>query len=430
MQTTKERDVLRVWPSSAPRINDCAGSAYPLTDKVIIVQPSGAPAREGQAIHALAGQIVRENLSNCPDATGYALDHDVLDKLKDITIKGIYAAQMWQEIRGEFDLETVEVEKYSRWSDEEGGEGPILTLSGYTDVVGLLLDGVSIGIVDWKSGLPDFELVDTEDEDGEEIQSLMEKSGSVHQLKCYAKHALEEHPDRSLVKLHIGWLSERYYITATYTREEIDQWWSTLQYKIRSWDGKTFAPGTPCKWCRNAIGCPGREKYMGVAIKVFDSYPPPTKGRSGLALDDSKRRAIEQRLSKAYAQCSVLESHIKIFKANLKQEVEANGPIPDGEGKAIGLINVTGKTVIDVLNGWPDMVHHLGGSETDLKKLLEISSSTLKKAIKDRTDRGEKQPAVDSLIADLEEVNAVIYKPGYQRFGMVKDPRQQPAIDI
>ena len=429
MTATKEREVLRIWPSSAPRINECAGAAYPLTDKVIVVQPSGEPARVGNAIHALAGQIVRENLSNCPDATGYALDHDVLDKLKDITIKGIYAAQMWQEIRGEFDIETVEVEHYGKWMDEEG-DGPILRLSGYTDVRGLLLDGVSIGIIDWKSGQPDFELVDTEDEDGEDIQVLIEKSGSIHQLKCYAKQALEEFPERTLVRLFIGWLSERYYITATYTREEIDAWWNRLQYKIRAWDGKTFAPGTPCKWCRNAIGCPAREKYMGVAVKAFDSYPPPTAGRSGLAQDDPKRGVIEQRLSNAYAQCSVLEAHIKIFKANLKQEVAANGPIPDGDGKAIGLINVTGKTVVDVEAGYATMVKHLGGNEDELRKLVTISTSTLKKAIKDRTDRGEKQHAVDSLIEDLENENAVIYKPGYQKFAKIKDKRYQPAIDI
>jgi len=424
-----ERKTLRIWPSSAPRINDCAGAAYPLTDKVIIVQPSGEPARVGNAIHALAGQIVRENLSNCPDATGYAVDHDVLDKLKDITIKGIYAAQMWQEIRGEFDLETVEVEHYGRWSDEEG-EGPILTMSGYTDARGLLLDGVSIGIVDWKSGQPDFELVDTEDEGGADLQVLMEKSGSIHQLKCYAKQALEEYPDRSLARLYLGWLSERYYISVTYTREEIDAWWDRLQYKIRTWDGKTFAPGTPCKWCRNAIGCPGREKYMGVAVKAFDSYPPPTAGRHGLAQDDPKRYVIEHRMSKAYAQCSVLEAHIKIFKANLKQEVAANGPIPDGEGKAICLINVTGKTVIDALSGWDTLRDHFDGDESELLKLVTISASTLKQAIKARTDRGEKQNAVDHLIEDLEAEGAVIYKPGYQKLGKINDKRYQPAIDI
>ena len=429
MTATKTRKVLRIWPSSAPRINECAGAAYPLTDKVIVVQPSGEPARVGNAIHALAGQIVRENLSNCPDATGFALDHDVLDKVKDITIKGIYASQMWQELRGEFDIETVEVEHYGKWMDEEG-EGPILRLSGYTDVRGLLLDGVSIGIIDWKSGQPDFELVDTEDEDGEDIQVLVEKSGSIHQLKCYAKQALEEFPDRSLVRLHIGWLAERYYITATYTREEIDAWWDRLQYKIRSWDGKTFAPGTPCKWCRNAIGCPACEKYMGVALKTFGSYSPTTSGRSGLALDDPKRKAIEKYMTNAYDQCSVLEAHIKIFKANLKQEVAANGPIPDGEGKAIGLINVKGKTVIDPLAGWDKMKEHFGGNESELLKVVTISASTLTKAIKDRTDRGEKQHAVDSLIEDLEAESAVIYKPGYQKFAKIKDKRYQPAIDI
>jgi len=429
MTATKEREVLKVWPSSAPRINECAGAAYPLTDKVVVVQPSGKPARVGNAIHALAGQIVRENLSNCPDATGYALDHDVLGNLKDITIKGIYAAQMWQELRGEFDIETVEVEHYGKWMDEEG-DGPILRLSGYTDVRGLLLDGVSIGIIDWKSGQLDFELVDTEDEAGEDIQVLVEKSDSIHQLKCYAKQALEEFPDRSLVKLHISWLAERYYITATYTREEINEWWDRLQYKIRSWDHKTFASGTPCKWCRNAIGCPGREKYMGVALKTFGSYSPTTSGRSGLALDDPKRKAIEKHMTNAYAQCSVLEAHIKIFKANLKQEVAANGPIPDGDGKAIGLINVTGKTVVDVAAGYDTILAYLGGDEDELRKLVTISTSTLKKAIKDRTDRGEKQHAVDHLIEDLENESAVIYKPGYQKFAKIKDKRYQPAIDI
>lgn len=425
-----ERKILRVWPSALPRINDCAGAAHPLGG-VVVTQPSGEGARTGSAVHSLAGQIVRENLSNCPDATGYALDHDVLGKLKDITIKGIYAAQMWGEIRGEFDQETVEVEKYSKWTDEGGKVGdPDLVISGYRDVSGLLLDGESIGIVDWKTGLPDMEIVEVEGEDGEEEEISLEGSDSVVQLKAYALQALVENPDRNLVRLYLGWLGERYYIVATYTREEILSWWESMQCKIRSWDGETFSAGTCCRWCRNAIGCPGREKYIGVALKTFDSYPPPTKGRSGLALDDPKRKAVEARLTNAYAQYKVVESHLKIFAANFKQEIVAGGPIPDGEGKAIGLIDVKGKTVVDVPAGWETMVSHLGGNKAELLKLVEISSSNLKKAIKDRSDRGDKQHAVDRLIEDLELKNAVIYKPGYQRFGMIKDTRHQPAIDI
>ena len=395
-----------------------------------MVQPSGEPARIGQAVHAIAGQIVRENLSNCPDATGYALDHDVLDKVTDITIKGIYAAQMWSEIRGEFDLETVEVESYSKFFDEEGA-GPILRVSGYRDVIGLLNDGVTIGIIDWKTGMPDVEIIDVEGDDGEDVAELVESSDSIHQLKSYALQALEDYPDRSLVRLYLGWLNERYYLTATYTREEILSWWDSLQYKIRSWDGETYCPGTSCRWCRNAVGCPGREKYFAVALKAY-GYTPKTSGysRSSLALDDPRRSAIEEKLVLAYEQCKVLEAHIDIFKANLKQEVAAGGPIPDGNGKALGLINVTGKTVVDVPLGYETMVKHFGGDEAELRKLLSISSSKLKKAIKDRSDRGEKQPAVDAMISDLEAKSAVIYKPGYQRFGMIKDTRHQPAIDI
>ena len=243
---TEERMTLRIWPSAVPRINDCAAAAYPMPG-ITITQPSGAPARIGSAIHALAAQIVRENLSNCPDATGYAVDHDVLGKLKDITIKGIYAAQMWGEIRGEFDLETVQTELYGKLIDETG-DGPALRLSGYRDVQGVLNDGVSIGIIDWKSGQPDIEpiMVKVEggaDEDDEYIE-WVEKSDSIFQLKSYALHALTEHPDRSLVRLYLGWLAERYYVVVTYTREEIFEWWESFQYRVRNWDGKTYCPGS------------------------------------------------------------------------------------------------------------------------------------------------------------------------------------------
>jgi len=422
------REVLKVWPSSLPRINDCAASAYP-SPGITITQPSGPGARVGIAIHALAAQIVRENLNNCPDATGYAVDRDVYDKLTDITIKGIFAAQTWKEIRGEFDQETVQVEAYGKWSDEEG-EGPILTMSGYRDVQGLLTDGVSIGIIDWKSGMPDLELVDGEDDADSQI--LVEGSDSIHQLKGYAKIALEEHPDRDLVRLYLVWLSERYYLLVTYTRDEINEWWNSMQYKIRSWDKQTFSPGVNCRWCRWATGCPGREKYMGVAVKAFDRVPVPTTGRSGLAINDPQRAIVEQRLARAYAQCQVLESHIEIFKANLKQEIAAGGPVPlhDDSGKAIGLINVTGKTVIDLAKGWDEILAHLGGSEAALRRLCTISTSTLKTAVRDGAEKGDKQKAVDELIAALEGESAVIYKPGYQRFGLIKHVGNQPAIDI
>ena len=425
---TQERKTLRIWPSAAPRHNDCPGSAYP-TEGITITQPSGEPARAGSAIHGLAGQIVRENLSNCPDATGYAVDHDVLGKLKDITIKGIYASQMWCEIRGEFDLETVKVESYAKLIDDSG-DGPILRVSGYTDVVGLLNDGVTIGIIDWKSGLPDVEIVDVEGEDGEDEEEETEDSGSIHQLKCYALQALDEYPDRSLVRLYLGWLNERYYLTVTYTRDEILSWWDSLQKSIREWDGKTYSPGGCCRWCRNLVDCPGREKYIGKAVAVFDHAPAPTKGRSGLALNDPKRILVEARLALAYDQCKVLEAHIAAFRSNLKQEIVAGGPIPDGNGKAIALINVKGKTVIDSLAGWKKMKEHLGGNESELIALTTVSKSTIEKAVKDRTDRGEKTRAVEDLMRDLEGENAVIHKPGYQRFGMVKDTRYQQAIDI
>ena len=427
----KEREILRVWPSAIPRIIDCTGAAYP-GEGITVTQPAGEAARAGSAIHDLAGQIVRENLSNCPDATGYAVDHDVLGRLKDITTKGIYAAQMWGEIRGEFDLETVQVEQYAKWFDRGGQEtDPIIMVSGYRDVCGLLLDGVSIGIVDWKSGMADMETVDVLDEDGTEEQISVEGSDSIHQLKSYALQALDEHPDRSLVKLFLGWLNERYYLVVTYTREEILAWWDTLQYRIRSWDGKTYSPGQNCRWCPRAIGCPGREKYMGVAVKVFGGAPPVTKtGRAGLALNDPRRAAYEARLSRAYDQCKSLESHIEIFKANLKQEIAAGGPIPDGNGKAIALIDVKGKAVIGARAGWETMKTHLLGDEEALHSLAEISLSTLKRAVKDLADKGEKTRAVERLIEDLEHEKAVIYKPGYQRFGMVKDTRFQPAIDI
>ena len=430
MTETATRKTLRIWPSAAPRHNNCPGSAYP-PEGIVITQPSGEPARAGSAIHDLAGQIVRENLSNCPDATGYALDHDILGKLKDITIKGIYAAQMWGEIRSEFDLETVQVEKYSKLIDDSG-DGLILRVSGYTDVLGLLNDNETIGIIDWKSGMPDMELIDVEGEDGEDEEIFVEGSDSIIQLKSYALQALDEYPDRSLVRLYLAWLNERCYITVTYTRDEILEWWDSLRDKIRSWDGKTFSPGLDCRWCRNAIGCPGREKFMGVAVKTF-RYPQKVKfpgGRAGLALDDPRRIEAEQHLALAFEQCKVLEANIEIFRANFKQEIAAGGPIPDGNGKAIGLIDVKGKTVIDASPAWKTLVEHFGGNEDELKKLVTISSSTLKKAIKDRSDKGDKQHAVDRLITDLEAESAVIYKPGYQRFGMIKDTRHQPAIDI
>ena len=276
--------------------------------------------------------------------------------------------------------------------------------------------------------------MESEDGDGEPIlQELeVESSDSIFQLKGYALQALMENPERNLVRLYLGWLRERYYIVATYTRDEILTWWESLQYRIRTWDGKTFAPGLCCRWCRNAVGCPGGEKYLGTAVKIF-CYPQKVKfpgGRASLALDDPRRIEAEKHLTLAYEQCKVLEANIAIYRANFKQEIAAGGPIPDGNGKAIGLIDVKGKTVIDASPAWKTLVEHFGGNEDELKKLVTISSSTLKKAIKDRSDKGDKQHAVDRLITDLEAKNAVIYKPGYQRFGMIKDTRHQPAIDI
>ena len=356
---------LTIWPSSVHRNLVCSASAYPLTqdDGTILHEEAGENAAVGRAVHRAIRAMIELGLDSPPDVTGICLDEGCGDAVTRVRVMAHYAARAWKEILSGVDpsvrragAQWAHMEEKAEQVTGIGGPGPadlLVRLSGIVDLYWEAQD--QLYIVEWKSGQRD--------------------DSAAEQAKAYSA-LLSYGMDWAMVQVKLVWLQDQVTTTLTYTRAEIEDWHKNLARVTGNWDGKTFTPGSICRWCRNGLQCEARKRWLSQGVELF---------AGGGALDLTGIPA--EKLGRAYDQAQILEDMIGKFREALRVHALTSGPIPRGDGKVIDCQPVQGRVSLNH-EAIGALAVRYGGEEID--PLLRLDWGDVKEVVRAHAGKGGK----------------------------------------
>jgi hypothetical protein len=397
MRENPENKKRKVRPSEVDRMMLCKASIHIEDDDVLIDHESGDAAKVGSAVHAVMKTFLSEKMKDIPDVTPYALAEGIEEKIDKVRIYS-YLGRKFLHEKG-----------YAKYlSDEplleeslkiDGPEGTNYYFSLRADVLDYVVgtDGVKrIFVYDYKTGdeRPDRE--------------------TLGQMKSYAYAGLEYfellgQADEIVVVL--AWLQTGNETVRKYTPEEIVQFAEELP-KFFEWDGKTFTPGTACRWCPRVASCEGRVQLLSSGVDILSGDSP--KARALVPYKPGKIVDVEA-WGRAIVQAKLLRNEIDHFLVDSLVAAKIRGGevhLPDGQ--KIRVRSRKGGTRLDPTGTLKELARlkretNEASMKGDLDLTVEdvVSFSKLNKKgvedfIKGFAPRGEKGKLIEQVFGELE----------------------------
>lgn len=346
--------------SSLPLAWACPSSQEVVPGEVVLNQ-SSEPAECGTAFHRwIAGHIKGEDLDSSDLAKQHGCDEDELSMLCAMGRKA------WDKIRpmlGECVPET-EVPLDGHF------EG--VSIAGTADVLAAVKNRILV--VDWKTGRVD--------------------SDYNAQLMGYAHCAMsidESYTDATIITV---WVRQGQWDVVHVTWKQAESWAQELARRIRNGLG-TFNPGAHCQYCRRAGSCPGRREMVRAAcadLQVVE-WTPET------------RLAAGPKIGETLGRMRVIETAIEQFRAAVKADVMANGPLPTGPGRQLAILTVN-KRDLNATKARPVLSQWLTPEEIDAE--TTISAAGCEAAAVAKAPKGQGAATKRAIAAALETAGAVV----------------------
>lgn len=371
-------------PSEMPRIVACPASAAEIPGEIRL-KSVGDPAKMGSAVHAVAHEIVRDNLTVLPDLCAYAAEYGIEDKIDELGMLSIFALQAWDKLRDYFTKPQCEIEfEHIIKNDRED-----IVLRGTIDVKDAIVSEKAprrVAILDWKSGY--------------------KRRNYVDQMKAYAYAIITDDSTVEEVSSTIVWLRDRDFRTFVFMRKELEKWMKMFLKRKAFWDGVTYTEGEQCEFCPRRLGCPKYHEFNKSAVAIFTGEKIK---EDGLRLfGESGALVSPEKIYRAYAQARLIQSVAKKFLEQLKEDIERQGPVILKD-RAIGLRQRKGKTIIDPLKAWPVFNEHF--SQKEIAQFIAVNKGNLTKTKSDITPKGQKGKAITEMMEDLKDVGAISNAP-------------------
>ena len=396
---------LRLNPSSAPAIEECA--AFLARDKdTVLIETSGDAGKIGRAAHDICENLVQEGWKFPPPTEGYAMKHDVPEAADDLKYFAWFAIQAWH---GSPTFDGIKqwfgnplTEKAYKFKFEYGDpyhpeSKYLITISGRMDLVEVFPDEGYANVGDWKSGYK------------------REESNYPAQMKMGAFLVAAQDKRIKRVNMSLIWLRDRVVQTVTMTREELREWMmNLLKYRV-FWDGKTYGPGDACTYCVRFAQCPGRAEQIESTARALATI----EGELMIPLLDDNGEFIPERTYPMYAYVKLVHSATKAWLDAFKERLDGQVvPVPSKEGMALAVVETKGGIKIDPQTAWPILSEHLTGEQ--LASIITISAGKMDDEIASTVDKGQKGKQIEAIRASLEAAGAVSFGESRKSIKVVK----------
>jgi len=310
----------------------------------------------GNAGHFVAYEIVKKNIDGIPELGPIALKYDA--DVDDLRWVAWAVREAWDFLKESIKMIEVETKLTSKFGD--------LTLSGHPDFLGSDSEG-NLVIIDWKTGFADDDATD--------------------QLMGYLTLGLEKFPEFKGGKIITVYCRTKKMDTKVILKSDIG-WW--LEKVFLAHDNvETFNPGPHCKYCPRKYECEAKGEML-------NQFGLEIMGNQVLTTDDFG--AFHDRVK-------LLKKAIASAEQFIKDEVHAQGEIPLSDGRKMSMTQIITEK-IDLEKGWELLKKSF--SEEQMMTFLTISKTKMQKIIRDRSLRGQKQPAVDQFMSELKSEEAIV----------------------
>ncbi len=357
--------------SALPRILRCPASQVP---PEIVIESDNVAGRIGQAVHEMLADYINipANCHNVEFAlSGVCNKYQVeADQIAPLFYIG---KRIWDE-HIQPTLMVIGVEQPLVWPDG--------AITGTADVLAYIEDSPAAVIVDWKTGSPTADHRD--------------------QLIAYGKCALLD-SEFERTKIITVWLRDQFFDVEDITPEDIADWEKRLTYAREH--PEEYCPGEACTWCPSKYECKARKQLVQTAATDF--------------VGASEDATVPAKLGSLYFHAGILQEALDRYYKAVKATIGASGPIPLGDGRSLGLIDVTQRP-ISLIPALPVIQEHFGSLE-GIAPALKVKKGELTKLVGAQADRGQKGKAIKAFMDSLQEAGA-IRETSYQKLSIVKTP--------
>jgi len=402
-----------VWPSGLAIINACPASAWGPADE-IVVKSTGQPAVVGSCVHEIGQDIVDQGLDNVPDLLPYLVKYDLEKSRDDVFFPSLFLSQAWSGYKGAPGLSQFfpspicekKLEHSVTATDPKTGRTVRFRFATKADVLSFSAPTAtelptSAAIIDWKSGYKDKAL------------------DPLQQMWSTAFVVAAKFKTIQTVKTSFVWLRDRKIVTVEFTREELRGHMERFVKYKAFWDGRKYEKGPQCTYCPRLATCPGRMQLIAsitAGLTGSDSAP------LSLITDANGNLRSADVLARAISQGRFLQKVLYSFFDELAVQLYDSGAlkVEGEEGKWIGVTERAGKTSVNMAKGWETLRTMF--EEEELRTLATCTKSALQKAVYEKSEYGQKKAAMDSLIGQLDEADAVKRARNSRSPGILTDP--------
>jgi hypothetical protein len=352
--------MLKIRCSKLPNAMTCTNSVLN-PDDITEVETENAAAETGTLVHLLSEDVVNLGTCNLRHHAIRLKEIDGLDRAIELLPK---IEKIWALARGSF-VKPV-LEEYL-----EAKISPGITITGHIDIYEAF-DRYAL-ILDWKTGRQRVE--------------------HYHQVMAYAflvwhKKGRPADYDFFLTVAYvedgIHGLERMPLITAS----DLVEWAEAVTTKLGD---SRYVTSEKCVHCPISGGCEAYRAKQESAVRVITGTGSQIRHMEG-------RADIINRLK-------IVEDAVKTFRAQLKAEVQANGPIDLGDGTQYQIE----EKKIEVLKAEKalNLLGDHGVKPSDVAKLMSLSLPQLRKVVFNQAVKGDKAASVDRLNEALTNARAL-----------------------
>jgi hypothetical protein len=364
--------MLNIRCSRLPIIAQCPAAATP---PAIEIDSSGPEARIGTAVHAwvLDGIAGKRQADQSPEEYAELFRAEI----EEVGLLCRLAERAWAEVSQHFPEPEVEAALGYAPND--------ISLTGHTDLICLVTEDTGVGT--WTGG-PELRLIDFK-------TSRLDEDYS-QQVMGYGFLGLQEIPSAIAVRTAIVRVRDQVIDWATYTRSDLEYWWSELALHLSEGRRNIYNPGKRhCLYCPRSQECGAKNQMVVGSIgQILEGI-----GSQSLQMGDAYDaiKAVEQACERARESLHIMTA-------------EAGGTLDLGDGRELVLRDTHPKE-ISVKAGW-DVLRQaeVDGLVEDSAALLEIGKTRLEKAIRAQAPPRQGAARIRQVMFALESAGAITEK--------------------
>jgi len=385
----------KVRPSSVDRIALCGASAHTENDEIVIDHEPVERGRVGTAAHAVLKDYVEKGLSDIPDLDPYAIDAGCTDQMTDLRIMAYSGRRFLREkgFRAFLSETPVLEERIEVDGPFVGGEDPTYYFSMQPDVLDYVLGEDDVGrlyVYDYKTG--------------EEKPARF----VLGQLKSYAYGGLRWAEERGYrvdeLVVVIAWLRTGNEVVRKFSPGEILLFAEELP-EIFEWDGKTYTPGSACRFCPRVAVCPEKRTMLAIGVETLTDGPTNAivPYKPGEIADPAKfARAIQQaKFLKDLIDGFLTDSVIALRTHGGEIALPGGGRIHLKEQK--GSSKLAGQRLLDALNAYAEEHGHEPLTPAGVIALSKFSKDKVGKYLAALAPQGDKTKEKEAFFERIEE---------------------------